>query len=62
MAVMGRKKKAVAQRWNAINKQRDEAIKEKSEEWKKKQKKEVTEEEHKRRIEKLKKMGLLKDG
>ncbi len=59
MAVMGRQKKAVAQRWNAINKQRDEEGKKSREETEKKE--EVTEEDHKERLKLLKEIGLVKD-
>lgn len=51
---MSRKKKAVAQGWNAINKQREKEGQ--SEEVKK----EVTEEEHEERIKKLRELGLIK--
>lgn len=54
MAIMSRKKKAVAQNWNAINKQRQEAHK------KTEVKEEVTSEEHEDRIKKLKDLGLIK--
>jgi hypothetical protein len=57
MAVMSRKKRAVAQGWNAINKQRDEASKtpEKEETTQK-----VSEEEHQKRLKILKDLGLVK--
>lgn len=57
MAVMGRRKKAVAQGWNAINKQRDEKTKKLRETDKKE---EVTEEDHKERLKLLKDLGLVK--
>jgi len=55
MAVMGRRKKAVAQRWNAINKQREE-------ENQPQQTKEetISKEEHEERLNKLKELGLIK--
>lgn len=56
MAVMGRRKKAVAQRWNAINKQRDEANK--SQENKEEQA--VSKEDHEERVKKLRELGLIK--
>jgi len=56
MAIMGRKKRATAQGWGAIDEQRKEANKNKELE-----KKEVTEEEHEERIKKLREIGLLKD-
>ena len=59
MAVMGRKKRAVAQGWNAINKQRDEEAKKSKEETEKKE--EVTEEDHKERLKLLKELGLVKE-
>jgi len=55
MAVMGRKKKAVAQSWNAINKQREKANKSEEQE-----KKEISPEEHEKRVEVLKRIGLIK--
>lgn len=58
MAVMGRRKKAVAQSWNAINKQRDEGAKKSREEIEKEEK--VTEEDHKERLKLLKELGLVK--
>ena len=58
MAVMGRRKKAVAQGWNAINKQRDEGAKKSREEIEKEEK--VTEEGHKERLKLLKDLGLVK--
>jgi hypothetical protein len=55
MAVMSRKKRAVAQGWKAIDEQRNkENSQEKSDE------KKITEEEHQERIKKLKELGLLK--
>ena len=53
MAIMSRGKKAVAQNWNAINKQREKSnqIKEIKEE--------VTSEEHEERIKKLRELGLI---
>lgn len=56
MAVMGRRKKAVAQRWNAINKQREETNQ--SQEIKKE--KSISEEEHEERIKKLREIGLIR--
>jgi len=58
MAVMGRRKKAVAQGWNAINKQRDEGAKKSREEIEKEE--QVTEEDHKERLKLLKELGLVK--
>lgn len=58
MAVMGRRKKAVAQGWNAINKQRDEEAKKSKEEIEREEK--VTEEDHKERLKLLKELGLVK--
>ena len=58
MAIMGRKKKAVAQGWNAINKQRDEESKRLKGESDKKE--EISPEEHERRIKLLKDLGLVK--
>ena len=52
---MGRKKKAVAQGWNAINKQR--ADKHKPNEPKEEK---VTPEEHEARLKLLKELGLIK--
>lgn len=57
MAVMSRRKQAVAQGWEAINRQRDEQNKQNEKEPKKK---EITEEEHKARLEKLRALGLIK--
>lgn len=57
---MGRKKRAVAQRWNAINQQRDESNTEQQEEFEKKNKSEVTPEEHEKRLKALKDLGLIK--
>ena len=54
MAVMSRKKKAIAQGWNAINKQRDKTDQQIE------TKKEVTKEEHEERIKKLRELGLIK--
>lgn len=56
MAVMSRKKKAVAQGWNAINKQREEVNKPKEFE-----REPISKEEHEERIKLLKKLGLIKD-
>ena len=58
MAVMGRKKRAVAQGWNAINKQRDQESKKITKQSEKKD--EVTKEEHESRIKMLKELGLVK--
>lgn len=58
MAVMGRKKRAVAQGWNAINKQRDQESNKIAEQSEKKE--EVTKEEHEARIKMLKELGLVK--
>lgn len=55
MAVMGRRQKAVAQSWGAIDKQRKDANKDKEME-----SKEVSPEEHEKRIELLKKIGIIK--
>ena len=61
MAIMGRKKRAIAQGWNAINKQRDEESEKQKEKVGKEKEKEISPEEHKERIRKLKEIGLLKD-
>jgi hypothetical protein len=56
MAIMSRKKQAVARRWEIIDSQRDkenEPIKEKEE-------KLLSDDEHKKRLEVLKELGLLK--
>jgi hypothetical protein len=58
MAVMSRKKRAVAQGWEATNKQRDEEARKSQTEEKKK---ELTPEEHEARIKLLKELGLIKD-
>jgi len=57
MAVMSRKKRAVAQGWNAANKQRDEENKfsEKEETSQK-----VSEEDHQKRLKLLKELGLVR--
>lgn len=56
MAVMSRKKRAVAQGWKAIGEQRNkEDNPVKAEEQK------ISEEEHQERIRKLKELGLLKE-
>ena len=55
---MGRKKRAVAQGWNAINKQRDQESNKIVEQSAKKE--EVTKEEHEARIKMLKELGLVK--
>ena len=57
MAVMGRKKKAVAQGWNAINKRRSEENKPKES----KKEKPISKEEHEEKIKLLKDLGLIKD-
>jgi hypothetical protein len=57
MAIMGRKKKAVARGWEAINKQRDEESKKLKTESEKKE--EVTPEEHEKRLKLLKDLGLV---
>lgn len=59
MATMGRGKKAVAHGWNAINKQRDEKSKKLREETEKKEK-EISKEEHEKRLQRLKEIGLIK--
>lgn len=53
---MGRRKKAVAQGWNAKNEERAKANKPKE-----KEDKPISEKEHKEKIDILKKIGLLKD-
>lgn len=58
MAIMGRKKKAVARGWEAINKQRDEESRKLKVESEKKE--EVTSEEHEKRLKLLKELGLIK--
>lgn len=55
---MGRKKRAVARGWEAINKQRDEESKKLRGETEKKE--EVTTKEHEARIKMLKDLGLVK--
>ena len=56
MAVMSSKKRAIAQGWETINKQRlKEAQANKIEE------KPVSEEEHNERVEMLRKLGILKE-
>jgi hypothetical protein len=60
MAIMGRKKKAVARGWDAINKQRDEEDRKNKEESNQKDKDKVTPEEHAKRINLLREMGLVK--
>jgi len=57
MAIMGRKKKAIAANWNAINKQRDDESKKAQG---KDKKEEITPEEHQKRIQLLKDLGLVK--
>jgi hypothetical protein len=57
MAVMSRKKRAIAQGWNATNQQRDEESKKSQTEEKKE---ELTPEEHEARIKMLKELGLVK--
>jgi hypothetical protein len=59
MAVMGRRKRAVARGWEATNKQRDEEHKKNREEAKSKEKK-VSDEEHAKKVKILKEMGLIK--
>lgn len=56
MAIMSRKKQAVAQGWKAIEKQRN-----KDNQPTEKQGKEISEEEHKKRIEILKGLGFMKE-
>ena len=56
MAVLSRRKRAIAQGWDAINKQREEANKPKEIE-----KEEITEEDHKERVDLLKEIGVLKE-
>ena len=59
MAVIGRKKKAVATRWNAINKKRNDADKKNKEETDKKE--QITKEEHEERIKMLKELEVIRD-
>lgn len=61
MAIMGRKKRAVKQGWNALNKQMEEKAKREQQKFEEKNKKEITEEEHKKRLKMLKEIGILKD-
>jgi hypothetical protein len=56
MAVMSSRKQAVKTRWEAINRQREQANKLQKENTEEK----ISEEEHDKRVEMLKQMGLLK--
>lgn len=58
MAIMGRKKKAVARGWDSINKQRVEEAK--NLKGHTETKKEISKEEHEARIKLLKDLGLIK--
>ncbi len=51
---MSRRKKAVAQGWNAINEQRDKANSQSE------IKQEISNEEHEERLKKLKELGFIK--
>lgn len=55
MAVMSRRKRAVAQNWGAIDKQREETNKMKD-----MPSQEISEEEHEKRMKMLRALGLLK--
>lgn len=55
---MGRKKKAVAAGWNAINKQRDKEHKKLRESQEKDEK--ISDEDHEARIKMLKDLGLIR--
>lgn len=57
MAVMSRKKRAIAQNWDAIDKKREEANKPINDEVDKK----ISLEEHDKRVKYLKELGLIKD-
>jgi len=57
---MGRAKKAIGQNWKAINEQRDKERAKQREELNQKNDKIITSEEHRKRIEKLRGLGLLK--
>jgi ribosomal protein L12E/L44/L45/RPP1/RPP2 len=57
MAVPSSRSRANASSWATINKQRAEANKPKEE----KKEEQVTEEEHKKRLEMLKQLGILKE-
>ncbi len=57
MAVLGRRKRAIAQGWNAINKQREEVV-EKLKNGK--EEKKISQKEHEERLKKLREIGLLK--
>ena len=54
MAIMGRKKKALGQKWNVINKARKEEFKGKEKE------KKISKEEHQERVKRLKEAGIIK--
>ena len=56
MAIMGRRQKAVAQGWGAVGNEREKKNKSKEMETE-----EVSDEDHKARIETLKKLGLIKE-
>ena len=58
MAIMGRKKKAVARGWEVINKQRAEESRRVQEATKKDEK--ITAKEHETRVKILKEIGLIK--
>ena len=57
MAIMGRKKQAIGRMWKFKNKEKEKK------KWSKKKgdTNEISEEESKRRIKKLKEMGVIKD-
>ena len=57
MAVPSLRSRSNANRWAAINKQREESSKPQEEN---KEKQEVTDDEHKKRLEMLKQLGILK--
>ena len=56
MAIMSRKKKAIAQRWGATNQQRETERLKKEKDMEQR----VTPEEHERRIKMLKDLGIIK--
>ena len=58
MAVMSRRKRAVAQGWEATSKQREEGTKSQEQNSKNE---EISEEEHQKKIDLLKGLGLIKE-
>jgi len=57
MAIMGRRKQANKRNWNRLNKEIDESNKPKEEP----KSKEISEDEHNKRVELLREIGLLKE-